>query len=188
MISVIVPTHESERLLVHTLAALVPGALAGVVREVIVADAGSKDDTASVADVAGCHFMELPGSVGARLAAAAAAARSDWFWFMQPGCVPEPGWIEATERFVRGDGVGQDTAAVLQLRPGRSGLAEAMALAAAALGARPVPRQGLLIARALYRSLGGHDAASADPQTALMRTLGRRRIVVLDAAMGWRGQ
>ncbi|KAB2881843.1 MAG: glycosyl transferase, partial [Pseudorhodoplanes sp.] len=35
MISVIIPTHESERLLVRTLACLVPGATAGLVREVI---------------------------------------------------------------------------------------------------------------------------------------------------------
>ncbi len=64
MISVVIATHESERLLVPTLAALVPGALAGVVREVIVADAGSRDDTAKVADVAGCRFMVTPGSHG----------------------------------------------------------------------------------------------------------------------------
>ena len=61
MISVVIPTHESERLLAHTLAALVPGALDGVLREVIVADAGSKDGTAKVADVAGCRFLVIPG-------------------------------------------------------------------------------------------------------------------------------
>ena len=48
MISVVIPTHESERALAHTLAALVPGALDGVLREVIVADGGSKDGTAKV--------------------------------------------------------------------------------------------------------------------------------------------
>ena len=42
MLSVIVPTHESERILVRTLACLVPGATAGLIREVILADAGSE--------------------------------------------------------------------------------------------------------------------------------------------------
>ena len=40
-----------------TLAALVPGATAGLLGEVVVADAGSRDATAEVADVAGCRFI-----------------------------------------------------------------------------------------------------------------------------------
>ena len=101
MISVVIPTHESERLLAHTLAALVPGALDGILREVIVADAGSKDGTAKVADVAGCRFLVLPGDRGARLAAAAATARADWLWFVQPGSIPGTSWIEELGRFIR---------------------------------------------------------------------------------------
>ena len=73
MLSVIIATHESERALVPTLAALVPGAAAGIVREVIVADAGSRD-----ADRRGRRRGRLPPadiaarSRGARLKAAAA--------------------------------------------------------------------------------------------------------------------
>jgi hypothetical protein len=76
MLSVIIPTHESERALVPTLACLVQGATAGIVREVILADAGSQDETAKVGDVAGCDMLPLPGPPGARLAAAAAKARA----------------------------------------------------------------------------------------------------------------
>ena len=43
MISVVIGTRDSEVLLASTLAALVPGAVAGLVREVIVADSGSTD-------------------------------------------------------------------------------------------------------------------------------------------------
>ena len=56
MLSVIIATLDSERALVPTLAALVPGAMAGLVSEVLVADGGSRDETAVVADVAGCNF------------------------------------------------------------------------------------------------------------------------------------
>ena len=35
------------------------GATAGLLREVIVADAGSRDATAEVADIAGCRFMTI---------------------------------------------------------------------------------------------------------------------------------
>jgi glycosyltransferase involved in cell wall biosynthesis len=187
MISVVIATHESERALVLTLAALVPGALAGVVRDVIVVDGGSRDDTAKVADLAGCHFLTMPGTHGARLAAAAAAARGTWLLFMQPGGVPESGWIEEAERFVREGELSGPTAgsAAVFRRRGRnqSTLIEALSLLSTALGARPKPSQGLLISKSLYDALGGHDATSADPEADLLRRLGRRRIVMLGSAM-----
>jgi glycosyl transferase family 2 len=188
MISVVIPTDESERLLAHTLAALVPGALDGVLREVIVADAGSKDATAKVADVAGCRFLVVPGERGARLSAAAATARADWLWFVQPGSIPGSTWVEELGRFIRECEFASDTqghAAVFRARPGhgRSQLSEALALIGAALGARPKPSQGLLIAKPLYQSMGGHSTKVADPETDLLRRLGRRRIAVLDCGM-----
>ena len=187
MISVVIPTHESERLLAHTLAALVPGALDGVLREVIVADAGSKDGTAKVADVAGCRFLVIPGERGARLAGAAATARANWLWFVQPGCIPGSNWTEELERFVRECELSSDLqqAAVFRARParGRSTTSEMLALIGAALGARPKPSQGLLIAKPLYQSVGGYGANAADAETDLLRRLGRRRIATLDCSM-----
>ena len=187
MISVVIPTHESERLLAHTLAALVPGALDGLLREVIVTDAGSKDGTAKVADVAGCRFMVVPGARGGRLTAASAAARANWLWFVQPGCIPGSNWIGELERFIRECELTSDLqqAAVFRARAvrGSSPLAEAFALIGAALGGRPKPSQSLLIAKPLYQSVGGYDAKPADPETDLLRRLGRRRIATLDCGM-----
>ena len=40
-----------------TLAALVPGAATGLLAEVVIADANSRDATAEVADIAGCRFL-----------------------------------------------------------------------------------------------------------------------------------
>ena len=85
MFSIIIATHDSERALVPTLAALVPGATAGIVREVIVADGGSRDETEQVADIAGCRFLVSAEPLGARLKAAAATARGDWLMFLRPG-------------------------------------------------------------------------------------------------------
>src|SRR5690242_14651291 len=87
MFSIILATHDSERALVPTLAALVPGATAGIVREVIVADGGSRDATEQVADIAGCRFLASSEPVGARLKAAAATARAPWLMFLAPGAV-----------------------------------------------------------------------------------------------------
>jgi hypothetical protein len=42
MLSVVIPTFDSERALVPTLAMLVPAAMSGIVREVTIADARSR--------------------------------------------------------------------------------------------------------------------------------------------------
>src|SRR5450759_554110 len=126
MLSAIISTHESERVLVPTLAALVPGATAGLLGEVIVADAGSRDATAEVADVAGCRFMASSEPLGARLKAAAASTRTPWLMFLRAGCVLEQGWVEAATRFIEAtDRLDNGRAAVFRppgvadlLRPG----------------------------------------------------------------------
>jgi hypothetical protein len=185
MLSVIIATNESEQSLVPTLAALVPGAMAGIVREVIVADAGSGDGTAVVADLAGCLFVVTPGPLGARLKAAAASARAPWLLFLRPGSVPDVTWVQETSRFIldaERTRRANAQAAVLRYAPAgnpRSAIAEAFALIAAALGARPRPEQGLLISKAHYETIGGHRADSTDCETDLLRRLGRRRLVLL---------
>jgi hypothetical protein len=186
MISVVIATRESERLLVPTLAALVPGAIAGVLREVIVADAGSQDGTAQVADVAGCRFEAMPGPLGSRLTAAAGLARGRWLLFLQPGSVPEARWTGDAEQFVRACELAGDLrAAVFRSKPGyaRSPIAEALRLAATAIGAWPKPEQGLLLPKEFYRSIGGHNASATDPEMELIRRLGRRRIETLDSGV-----
>src|SRR3954465_1389724 len=100
MLSAIIATHNSERALVPTLAALVPGATAGLLGEAIIADGGSSDATAEVADIAGCRFIVSPDPVGARLKAAAVTTKTPWLMFLRAGCVPEPGWIQAADRFM----------------------------------------------------------------------------------------
>jgi glycosyltransferase involved in cell wall biosynthesis len=85
MLTVIIPSCESERTLVQTLAPLVAGATAGLIAEVIVADGGSRDATEEVADIAGCRFLRGEAPVGARLAEAAALARTAWLMFLRPG-------------------------------------------------------------------------------------------------------
>jgi glycosyltransferase involved in cell wall biosynthesis len=184
MLSVIIATHESERALVPTLAALVPGATAGLLGEVIVADAGSRDATEEVADVAGCRFMTSTEPLGARLKAAAASTRTPWLLFLRAGCVPEPGWIPAANRFIEATDLLDDAARAAVFRPPaaadmlRPGLSEVMALLRVALGGGARPEQGLLIARRFYDLLGGHPD-SGDTEAAMLRRLGRRRIAML---------
>jgi glycosyltransferase involved in cell wall biosynthesis len=178
MLSVIIPTRNSERALVPTLAALVPGATAGLIAEVLIADGGSQDDTAAVADVAGCNFMATEGPLADRLKAAAAAARMPWLMFLRPGTVLDTPWTGEVARFLQQD-LRRVRAAVFRRGTVRTGLPELLLRVGAAFGALPRPEQGLLIARECYQAIGGHSEATGDPEHDLLRRVGRRRIAKL---------
>lgn len=185
MLSVVIAANESERALVPTLAALVPGATAGLIREVIVADTGSRDATAEVADVAGCRLLVSDAPLGTRLAQAAEAARGPWLMFLSAGDVPEPGWVAEATRLIDEAalaGRGEALAAVLRplahvAEPQRP-LREILVLLGQMVGRLP-PSRGLLIAKALYRDIGGHRPDAEEPDAELLRRVGRRRIVRL---------
>src|SRR5258708_38448095 len=101
MLSVIIPTEGVEQTAVATLAALVPGAAAGVVREVLLVDRAGNGVIERVADVAGCRFLPFEGSRAAALAAGARPARSPWLMFLHAGAVLDSGWIEETAQFIQ---------------------------------------------------------------------------------------
>jgi hypothetical protein len=189
MLSVVIATHESERALVRTLAALVAGAAAGAVREVIVTDAHSTDATAEVADLAGCRIVISGETLATRLKAATADALGSWLMFLRPGVVLDATWIGDTARFIeqeeRQDAACSRAAVFRPAAPASASrplLLEALSLLRAALGGRPRPDQGLLISRHLYDRIGGHRENVADAETDLLRRLGRRRIVMLRSA------
>jgi glycosyltransferase involved in cell wall biosynthesis len=186
MLSAIIASHESERALVPTLAALVPAVAAGLLREVVVTDAGSSDATAEVAEIAGCRFMSSEEPLGKRLKAAAAATRAPWLMFLRAGCVPEPGWIPAAEHFMQSAEMSENPVRAAVFRPKsaadlmRPRMAELAVILRAAFGGGPRPEQGLLIARRFYDAVGGH-AGHDGAEAALLRKLGRRRIAMLAA-------
>jgi glycosyltransferase involved in cell wall biosynthesis len=192
MLTVIIPTHNNERALVPTLAMLVPGALSGTVREVIVADDGSTDATSEVVDIAGCDIVVSKAPLAARLKSAAASARGTWLMFLRPGVVLEAAWIEEVTRVIENAvmrGTVDTHAAVFRRAPPDAGepLARQIAGMVAAAVRGPHPDQGLLISRQCYDRVGGHRVEAAQPERDLLRRLGRRRIVTLrSAALGWR--
>jgi glycosyltransferase involved in cell wall biosynthesis len=189
MLSAIIATHNSERALVPTLAALVPGATAGLLGEAIVADGGSTDATAEVADIAGCRFIVSNDPLGARLKAAVLTTKTPWLMFLRAGCVPEPGWIQAADRFMETiDRLDVPMRAAVFRPPGAGDmlhprLSELAALLRVMFGGGARPEQGLLIARRFYDEVGGHERG-ADAEAALLRAIGRRRIAMLPIGAG----
>jgi glycosyltransferase involved in cell wall biosynthesis len=189
MLSVIIATFDSERALVPTLAALVPGAAAGLIGEVVVADGGSGDDTATIADIAGCNFVVADGPLGGRLKEAAAAARAPWLLFLRPGTILEEPWIGEASHFMQQPSVGA-RAAVFRLgaAPVQPALRQGWSLLRAALRRRPRPEQGLIISKQFYETIGGHSKRATDPEGDLLRRIGRPRIVTLSTRAFIAGQ
>ena len=179
MLSVIMATLDSERTLVPTLAALVPGATSGLVSEVILADAGSRDETAAVADIAGCNFLRIEGTLGRRLKSASAAARAPWLLFLRPGIVLDTSWIAEVRSFAEQSPPCGRAAVFRRSAPAQPRLRDALALAATALGALPRPEQGLVIRGEFYHQLGGHSETAANAEAEFLRRMGRRRIATL---------
>jgi hypothetical protein len=176
MLSVIIPTDGVEQPAVATLAALVPGAAAGVISEVLLVDRAGTDAIERVADVAGCNFLAFQGTRAAALAAGARQARSPWLMFLHAGAVLDSGWIEETTQFIQGVATsGRPRAGIFRyarspyadprLRDGLKFLARMIA--------GPSVEQGLLIARAHYDRLGGYAPDVRRSEARLLRQLGR---------------
>jgi glycosyltransferase involved in cell wall biosynthesis len=194
MISVIIPTRDQEVALAMSLAALVPAATEGIVREVIVVDGGSRDGTLAVADAAGCNLVEVDGDRPGGLRRAAEIARGDWLLFLAPTVVLDTGWQDEALNFIDGAvlaGEGRLRAACFTLGRLDGGLAARLGLWGAALRARlfatPRDEQGLLLSKSLYRSLGGHRAGRMTGDGDLARRVGARRLTILRSRAVWRG-
>ncbi|WAJ29773.1 glycosyl transferase family 2 [Antarcticirhabdus aurantiaca] len=92
MISVMMDCGADDARLAMTLAALVPGAVDGILRDVTLFDRDMDEATRRVADHAGVS-VEHP----AAFHEAIARAKGTWLLLLEPGARPIEGWIEACE-------------------------------------------------------------------------------------------
>src|SRR5215467_1623136 len=100
MISVIIPTSNSAALLPRCFDGLIAGVVRGIVREVIVADGGSSDETLAIADAAGAHVVNAGRTRGEQMSAGARSAKSDWLLFLHPETELEAGWESEAESLI----------------------------------------------------------------------------------------
>ena len=148
MISVVIATQDDGRTLGQTLASLVPAAVDGLVREVILADGGSTDETLAIADDAGARVTPSDGPAEARLLDGCKAARADWLLILEASAPAPSGWEAAAGRHI-------ERHAGRAAAWGRSGLAPFV-----------TPAKALLVPRRLF------DQESAKP--GWLRRLGAR--------------
>jgi glycosyltransferase involved in cell wall biosynthesis len=182
MISVIVPTLNAQTVLPRCFDSLIVATVHGVVREVIVADGGSGDDTLLIADAAGARIKKGARSRASQLIAGAEAARCDWLLFLHPETALEPGWEVDAENFITHSTQDHPRAAAFRFgvddfdTAARRG--EALAALRCALFKRPHGNQGLLIPKRLYKQLGGYREVRREDLDLVSR-IGARRMVML---------
>src|SRR5947207_13935957 len=100
-ISVVIPTLDAADELPRTLAALAGSAS---IREIIVSDGGSRDETASIAHAAGARVMTGPRGRGIQLIAGAAAATGEWLLFLHADCRLTAALAKAVAEVIRRPG------------------------------------------------------------------------------------
>lgn len=177
MLSVVIPTLNSSDTLAACLAAL-PEA-----DEIVVADGGSSDATAAIAERSGARVICTGRGRGAQLGSGALAARGDWLLFLHADTILECGWREATDLHVA-SAAGRAAHLRFRLRADnwQARLVEAGVALRAGLLKLPYGDQGLLISRALYEEVGGYRSLPLMEDVDLVRRIGRARLRALPVA------
>ena len=151
------------------------GLHAGLIRELVVTDGGSTDQTLQIAEEAGARIVSGAPSRGGQLRRGCEQAQGDWLLVLHADTVLETGWSTEVET---------------QLQTGRPATFR-LSFRAKGLGARwvagwanirtrlfglPYGDQGLLVRKGLYDKVGGHPPQPLMEDVALARRLrGRLR-------------
>jgi rSAM/selenodomain-associated transferase 2 len=185
MISVVIPTLNADDGLAACLAALIPAAVEGLVREVIVVDGGSNDRTLKIIEQSGAELVRSAPGRGVQLAAGAARARGPWLMFLHADTVLEPGWEREVSALIEriDSGRRKPTAAAFRFALDDDGVWPAMVQAGVAVRCAlfrlPYGDQGLLIPKHIYQQAGGYKELPLMEDVDLTRRVGRSRIVML---------
>lgn len=176
-VSVVIPTLDAARTIAPCLTALVEGLQDGLLRDLVIADGGSADGIAAIAEALGATLVQAPRGRGGQIAAGIAAARGDWLLVLHADTVPEPGWTAAVRRHIA---AGPGRAGHFALRFDAPGLLPALVAGWANLRARafglPWGDQGLLVHRSLLAKAGGYPDLPLMEDVEMARRLAGRLV------------
>lgn len=182
-ISIIIPTLNCAAQLPDTLARVMEGLDAGLVRELVISDGESNDDVQRLADEVGATFISGAAGRGGQLSRGAEAASGAWLLFVHADTWLPQGWGDAALAHLPHE----DNALVFSLSFRAKGPMARLTSAWANLRTRlfglPYGDQALLISRKLYDEIGGHPHYPLMEDVAIARKLGRARITLSPCAV-----
>lgn len=180
MLSIVIPTLNAARHLPRSLPPLAALEAAGLVREVILSDGGSSDETLAVAEAAGAAVISGPPGRALQLRAGAQAARGPWLLFLHADTALAPGWAAEARVFME---TGEGRAAAFRFacdEPSPEGQAMTRWVARRCRWLKlPYGDQGLLISKSFYEELGGFRELPFLEDVDLVRRIGAQRLSML---------
>jgi rSAM/selenodomain-associated transferase 2 len=181
-LSIIIPTLNAASDLPICLRSLMPGLTAGLIKELIISDGGSNDETKTISNAAGANFINMASGRGQQLHKGADIARGDWLLFLHADTALSENWIERVDDHIA-NRPGKAAVFTLKYRSDDRGARwlESRAAWRSKWLALPYGDQGLLISRKLYTELGGFEDVPLMEDVIMARALGRKRIVTLSA-------
>lgn len=182
-LSIIIPAFNSEEVLSICLGSLMPGLEAGLLREVILVDGGSDDQSRRVAEGAGAVVLQAPETGRAsQLRHGFEHARGDWLLFLHADTALSRDWAERVKSHLteRRDKAAAFTLAYRSDHPMAKVIARRANWRARTLGL-PYGDQGLLISRKLYHEVGGYPETPFMEDVQMVRAIGKQRLSLLSA-------
>lgn len=183
-ISVVIPTLNAATALPGCVAALMEGLEAGLIREVIVTDGGSDDDTLRVAESIGADVVTGPPSRGGQLRRGCAMAQGDWLLILHADTQLAPGWSGPVMAHLATPSPAYFRLAFDATTPGAR-VTAAWANLRSRLFALPYGDQGLLIRSELLRQVGNYPDIPLMEDVALVRRLSGLTMLPITARTGF---
>lgn len=181
-LSIIIPTLNAEKELQACLASLVPGLEAGLIREVIVVDGGSTDNTILIAYKWGARIIcSAVKGRGRQLRTGGLNAKGRHLLFLHADTWLEESWPAPVKTHVTN---ASETAGAFRLHyrsdDKQARWLENRANSRARLFGLPYGDQGLLLSKAFYDQLGGFKDLPLMEDVDLVRRIGKKRLVLYD--------
>ncbi|WP_135075316.1 TIGR04283 family arsenosugar biosynthesis glycosyltransferase [Terasakiella sp. SH-1] len=176
MLSIVIPTYNSAADLPETVQSLVPPPY---VREIIIVDGGSEDQTCSIAQQCADQLIRGERGRGQQMKAGAQVARGDWLLFLHSDTRLPEGWGAAVSTFMAMDREKAQAAYFTfalddeQVQARR--LEKIVSWRCRFLGL-PYGDQGLLISRTLYEQVGGFHDLPLMEDVDMVRRIGKSRL------------
>jgi len=182
-LTIVIPAYNAEAVLPLCLSSLLPGLETSLIREVILVDGGSADQTIRIAEGAGATVLRSPVKQrAAQLRLGFDHARGKWLLFLHADTALSRDWAERVQAHLatRPDQAAAFTLAYRSDAPMAKVVARRANWRARVL-ALPYGDQGLLISRDLYVHVGGYADIPFMEDVHLVRRLGKKRLTLLSA-------